>query len=173
MSYTGLTYAELAARFSDLRQAVIGDRRAPHKPLLVLLMLGRYEQGNYAALDFADAQKQLARLLSEFGPPARTTNVINRFWRLQNDRIWRVEDAKGERIAETVAPPTVGVLLEHEARGNFAPDIAAALRAQPAYITRLGRELLAAHFPTSLHDDICAAVGLDLDAPSVDSATHT
>ena len=50
MSYTGLTYGELSARFSELRQAVIGDRRAPHKPLLVLLMLGRYQQGNYAAL---------------------------------------------------------------------------------------------------------------------------
>ena len=40
MSYAGLTYSELSARFSELRQAVIGDRRAPHKPLLVLLMLG-------------------------------------------------------------------------------------------------------------------------------------
>ena len=41
MSYAGLTYGELSARFSELRQAVIGDRRAPHKPLLVLLMLGQ------------------------------------------------------------------------------------------------------------------------------------
>ena len=89
MSYTGLTYGELSARFSELRQAVIGDRRAPHKPLLVLLMLGRYQQGNYVALTFADAQTKLATLLAEFGPPVRTTNVIDPFWRLQNDGIWQ------------------------------------------------------------------------------------
>ena len=162
MSYAGLTYAELSARFSELRQAVIGDRRAPHKPLLVLLMLGRYQQGNYAALSFADAQTKLSALLAEFGPPTRTTNVIDPFWRLQNDRIWRVEGQTGGRMAERLLPPNIGILLEHDARGNFVPEVAAALEAQPAYITQLGRDLLAAHFPISLHEDICAAAGLNL-----------
>ena len=99
MSYAGLTYSELSARFSELRQAVIGDRRAPHKPLLVLLMLGRYQRGNYSALTFADAQTQLASLLAEFGPPARIPKVLDPFWRLQNDQIWRVESASGGRIS--------------------------------------------------------------------------
>ena len=172
MNYTGLTYAELSVRFSELRQAVIGDRRAPHKPLLVLLMLGRYQQGNYAALSFADAQTKLAALLAEFGPPTRITNVIDPFWRLQNDRIWRVEGQTGGRIAETVAPPNIGMLLDHDARGNFVPEVAAVLEAQPAYITQLGRDLLAAHFPISLHEDICAAVGLELDAAAAERETR-
>jgi putative restriction endonuclease len=166
MSYMGLAYAELAARFSELRQAVIGDRRAPHKPLLVLLMLGRYQQGNYAALTFADAQTKLAALLAEFGPPARNVNVIDPFWRLQNDRVWQVESSTGGRIAETVAPPNIGMLIDEDARGNFVPEIAAALKSQSAYVTRLGRDLLAANFPASLHEDICAAVGLEPDSIS-------
>ena len=166
MSYTGLTYGELSARFSGLRQAVIGDRRAPHKPLLVLLMLGRYQQGNYAALTFADAQTKLAALLAEFGPPVRTANVIDPFWRLQNDGIWQVESATGGRIAETVTPPNIGILVDEDARGNFVPEIAAALKSEPAYVTRLGRDLLAAHFPSSLHEDIYAAVGLEPDSIS-------
>ena len=163
MSYAGLTYGELSARFSELRQAVIGDRRAPHKPLLVLLMLGRYQQENYAALTFADAQTKLAALLAEFGPPARTANIVDPFWRLQNDGIWRVESGTGSRIAETVVPPNIGILIDKDARGNFLPEIAAALKSRPAYVTRLGRDLLAAHFPSSLHEDICAAVGLGPD----------
>jgi putative restriction endonuclease len=166
MSYADLTYGELSARFSELRQAVIGDQRAPHKPLLVLLMLGRYQQGNYAPLTFADAQTKLAGLLAEFGRPARTTNVIDPFWRLQNDRIWRVESSRGGRIAESVAPPNIGILVAEDARGNFVPEIAATLTSEPAYVTRLGRDLLAAHFPSSLHDDICAAVGLEPDSMS-------
>jgi putative restriction endonuclease len=166
MSYADLTYGELSARFSELRQAVIGDQRAPHKPLLVLLMLGRYQQGNYAPLTFADAQTKLAGLLAEFGRPARTTNVIDPFWRLQNDRIWRVESSRGGRIAESVAPPNIGILVAEDARGNFVPEIAATLTSEPAYVTRLGRDLLPAHFPSSLHDDICAAVGLEPDSMS-------
>lgn len=169
MSYSELTYAELSTRFSNLRQAVVGDRRAPHKPLLVLLMLGRYQKGNYGPLKFEDAQTELARLLSEFGPPSRSTNVLDPFWRLQNDGVWRVEASSGALIAETVAPPNIGLLVDYDARGNFAPDLAATLKAQPAYIARLGRDLLVAHFPYSLHEDICAAVGLDLDADTMES----
>lgn len=163
MAYSGLTYAELSARFAGLRQAVVSNSRAPHKPLLVLLMLGRYQRGDYGGLTFADAQTQLGSLLAEFGPPSQSPNVLDPFWRLQNDGVWRVERASGDRVAETVAPPSVGALLQSTARGNFAADVSGVLKAQPAYAARLGRDLLAAHFPNSLHDDICAAVGLELD----------
>jgi putative restriction endonuclease len=163
MSYDGLTFAELSARFSSLRQAPLGDRRAPHKPLLILLMLGRYQRRNFRSLLFEEAQVQLKELLFEFGPPSRSINVLDPFWRLQNDGIWKVEDASGARVAETVAPPTASTLVDCTARGNFAPDIAATLQEQPRYIPRLARELITAHFPQSLHADICAAVGLELD----------
>ena len=63
----------------------------------------------------------------------------------------------------TVAPPTASALVDTTARGNFVSDIAATLQKQPAYIPRLARELIAAHFPSTLHADICAAVGLELD----------
>ena len=172
MSYDGLTFAELSARFSSLRQAPLGDRRAPHKPLLILLMLGRYQRGNFQSLLFEEAQDQLKELLFEFGPPSRSINVLDPFWRLQNDGIWKVEDASGARVAETVAPPTATTLVDRTARGNFAPDIAATLQKQPAYIPRLARELLSAHFPQSLHADICAAVGLELDNVPQEFATE-
>jgi putative restriction endonuclease len=122
MSYDGLNFAELSARFSSLRQAPLGDRRAPHKPLLILLMLGRYQRGVFRSLLFEEAQVQLKELLFEFGPPSRSINVLDPFWRLQNDGIWKVEDASGARVAETVAPPTASTLVDCTARGNFAPD---------------------------------------------------
>jgi putative restriction endonuclease len=172
MSYDGLSFAELSARFSSLRQAPLGDRRAPHKPLLILLMLGRYQRGNFQSLLFEEAQDQLKQLLFEFGPPSRSINVLDPFWRLQNDGIWRVEDASGTRVAETVAPPAVSALVDSTARGNFVPEIAATLQKQPAYIPRLARELLSAHFPATLHTDICAAVGLELDNVAQELATE-
>lgn len=163
MSYSGLTFNELSARFTELRQAPIGGHRAPHKPLLILLMLGRYQRGDYGPLMFSDAQDQLKRLLIEFGPPSRIPNVLDPYWRLQNDDVWRVKDEAGERVAETTVPPSATVLVERKARANFVPAVAETLKAQPNYIARLGRDMLAAHFPSSLHEDICAAVGLEID----------
>jgi putative restriction endonuclease len=171
MRYDGLSFAELSARFSSLRQAPLGDRRAPHKPLLILLMLGRYQRGNFRSLLFQEAQVQLKELLFEFGPPSRFINVLDPFWRLQNDGIWKVEDESGAGVAETVAPPTASMLVDCTARGNFVSDIAATLREQRPYISRLARELITAHFPQSLHGDICAAVGLELDDVPDDLAT--
>ena len=66
------------------------------------------------------------------------------------------------------APPNIGILVDEDARGNFVPEIAAALKSEPAYMTRLGHDLLAAHFPSSLHEDICAAVGLEPDSISAE-----
>jgi len=172
MSYELLTFAELSARFSSLRQAPLGDRRAPHKPLLILLMLSRYQRRNFHSLLFEEAQDKLEGLLFEFGPPSRSINVLDPFWRLQNDGVWKVEDASGARVAETVDPPAATTLVDNTARGNFVPEIAATLQKQRAYIPRLVRELLTAHFPSTLHADICAAVGLELDNALQDVATE-
>ena len=167
MSYAALTFTKLSARFSSLRQAPLGDRRAPHKPLLILLMLGRYQHGDFAPLLFEDAQTKLKQLLLDFGPSSvGAPNILDPFWRLQNVGVWEVEDAVGSRIAETVVPPHTGVLTSRHARGNFVKDISAALQGQPLYIPRLARELLAAHFPQTLHEDICQAVGLEVYQPA-------
>jgi len=163
VNYADLTYAELSARFAELRQAPLGGHRAPHKPLLILLMLGRYQRSDFAPLKFSEGQERLGQLLIEFGPPTRTPNVLDPFWRLQNDSVWRVKDQTGLRIGETVAPPTATVLTERKASGDFSPEISETLKQQPAYIAQLGRDILAAHFPASLHDDICAAIGLETD----------
>jgi putative restriction endonuclease len=131
MSYTGLTYAELDLRFRELRQATVGGHRAPHKPLLVLLMLGRYQRSEFEPLKFSDAQNQLAKLLCEFGPPSRTANVLDPFWRLQNDGIWRVMDEANGRIAETTDPPNAAILADRRAKGNFISDITETLKQNP------------------------------------------
>ena len=76
-----------------------------------------------------------------------------------------MESSSGGRIAETVAPPNIGILVDAERPRQFrARNRRGAKSPNPAYITRLGRDLLAAHFPSSLHEDICAAVGLEPDS---------
>lgn len=165
MSYNIPSFQSILERFSRLRQAPIGGGRAPHKPLLILLMLGRHQRGDRGAASFQAIREPLEELLRDFGPPtAAAPDVVNPFWRLQNDegRIWEVRDSSGTRVAETVSPPTIGTLLERDARGNFAGDLCDAFKAHPEYLSCLASHLLAAHFPPSLHEAICATAGIDV-----------
>ena len=163
MSYETPGFQSILERFSRLRQAPVGGGRAPHKPLLILLMIGRHQRGERGPASFKSIREPLENLLRDFGPPTGgRPDVANPFWRLQNDegRVWEVRDSSGVRIAETVTPPTIGMLLDRDARGNFARDICDAFRECPAYLSSLAAHLLAAHFPPSLHEDICGAAGV-------------
>jgi putative restriction endonuclease len=57
---------------STLRQAWNDGKRMPHKPLLVLLALGRFAESGSSELPWSIAQNQLGGLIAEFGPPSRT-----------------------------------------------------------------------------------------------------
>lgn len=162
---TTIPLEQLQARFADLRQAPAGGGRAPHKPLLILWMLGRYQNGRTADAPFSEVREPLAALLRDFGPPiSGQPDIVNPFWRLQNDRgaIWQVRSTDGGRVAETVAPPTVGQLVRNGVTGNFTSDIRTAFETNRAYIGAIAGSLLAAHFPPSLHEDICGRVGLEI-----------
>ncbi|MDP9460507.1 MAG: restriction endonuclease, partial [Actinomycetota bacterium] len=59
-------------RLSSLRQHQQDGRRSPHKPLLVLLALGRLAETGTSALPWSDAEEKLADLIAEFGPTSKT-----------------------------------------------------------------------------------------------------
>lgn len=48
--------------------------------------------------------------------------------------------------------------------GGFPPDVYASLRNDPALLREAAHIVLAESFPESVHDDIAAAVGLDLES---------
>jgi putative restriction endonuclease len=174
-AYGELSFEDIRARFATLRQAPVGGGRAPHKPLLILLMLGRYQGGKCGPATFQEIRESLAGLLRDFGPPSvGTPDVSNPFWRLQNDegRIWEVRDSYGSTIAETVAPPTIGTLVERDARGNFPADLSRAFQVHPEYISRLATHILRAHFPPSLHEDICNEVEIHYVPDSASEETE-
>jgi putative restriction endonuclease len=60
------------ARLEALRQHRRGEQRSPHKPLLVLLALGRLTATGTSELPWSEAESALAGLIAEFGPPSRT-----------------------------------------------------------------------------------------------------
>src|SRR5579871_2027328 len=78
-----------ADRVTHLRQWTRGRERAPHKPLLLLYALGRFQRTGDSPILFSEAEAELGQLLKEFGPP-RPTSPAYPFHHLTNDGFWVV-----------------------------------------------------------------------------------
>ena len=170
-----MTDDELLAAFGSLNIWAKADRRAPHKPLLILLALGRWAGGDRAPLPFADVEKPLRELLAEVGPP-RASSPEEPFWRLRRDGVWELGGT--EKLPAPAAPDPPGlVALRAGVTGQFTADVRTALERSPGLIGELARSILFAHFPESLHADILAAVGLDISVtmagPLAEAARRT
>ncbi|MFJ8336317.1 phosphorothioated DNA-binding restriction endonuclease [Streptomyces sp. NPDC094437] len=145
-------------RTATLRQWARDGARAPHKPLLLLYALGRYQADAEGELRYSAVEADLRRLLTEYGPPRRTSPAYP-FHHLVSDGVWEVRTDRGP------GSPGTGLreLRETGAVGRLAPELRAALRREPQLLARIARLLLDLHFPPSLHGELCEAVGLDLE----------
>ena len=63
-----MTPDEILKAFDNIRVWQRGDRRAPHKPLLILMALGSLARGEKPRAEFAEIEGKLGRLLEEFWP---------------------------------------------------------------------------------------------------------
>jgi putative restriction endonuclease len=133
--------------------------------LLLLYALGRLQRTGTTEVAYREAEPVLAQLLQEFGPPGRKSTPAYPFHHLQSDGLWSVTTATG---ASAGGSPTQ--LRELDAIGRLAPDFEAALQTDPVLLVLAAHTLLDANFPESLHADICAEVGLDVQAAEAQSA---
>jgi hypothetical protein len=63
-----VTPDELMARLSGLRRAQIGGKRAPHKPLLLLWLLGQFATTGSARATYAEVASPVSQLTRKLGP---------------------------------------------------------------------------------------------------------
>ena len=156
----------LLDRFHAIRTWKRGDQRAPHKPLLILLALGRLQQGEGRLVPFRDVEEPLGDLLRRYGVTAGKQHPDNPFWYMRNDGLWEIPGADDLPKVKNRKRPILGAL--RETSGGFPEDIYSDLFADPALVVRLAQTVLDEHFPESYHDPIATTVGLDLDVPSID-----
>jgi putative restriction endonuclease len=158
---------DVLERFRRLKTWSEAGKRAPHKPLLVLYALGRLLAGDGRLKPFADVDAVLVDLLRAFGPARRTYHSGYPFWRLVNDGVWELTNADRVEARQSNTDAKKSELLGHGVQGGFAPDVYRVLKTDPALCLEITRELLDAHFPTSVHDDILQAVGIETDGRMV------
>src|SRR5688500_2713079 len=120
--------------------------KAPHKPLLLLYALGRYQNGADRLLPYKEVDRDLRLLLQKFGPERRSHHPEYPFWRLQNDHLWEVADAHRFELRKGSSDAKHSALLEHDARGGLTKPLYDAVCADPALRARIVEALLETHF---------------------------
>jgi putative restriction endonuclease len=155
----GAGRGDVLARLASLRQHRHGGQRSPHKPLLILLALGRMASAGSSELPWSAAESALADLIAEFGPGTRTGRVQSAaypFTRLRADGIWVLD--------RDVPMDVIRSLSEEPVTGRFEESVETALRGDPALVLQAARAVVLGNFPETLVPDVLEAVGLDPDA---------
>jgi putative restriction endonuclease len=154
--------AALLAALEQLRMAPAGEagKRHPHKPLLLLWLLGRVQRGETTAVSYDEAQEPVDRLLAEFGTPARRSKdrAAMPFFHLESE-LW-VKEATDPSVELS---DSGGRLRRAGASGRLRPEVEALLQQDPTLVADAARLLLDEHFTDTHVDLICGEVGLVLD----------
>ena len=139
-----------------------GAQRAPHKPLLLLYALARSLRNKDRFIPYTEIDEKLKQLLIDFGPTRRSYHPEYPFWRLQNDDIWQLKGAENVRVLNS-GDPRRGDLITQNVSGGFTKDIFDLVATNPKTTTEIAAAILEENFPSSIHEDILQAVGLDLE----------
>lgn len=161
-----MTRDQILAAFDRIRVWQRGDRRAVHKPLLVLLALARASRGEAPMVEYVDLEDKLRKLLREFGPSGSDASRHHPFWHLQTDRVWHLDGPPAIIKRPPGATPTITELRQNHVSGGFTEDVQKAVAQDAALAFEIARRILDAHFPDSIRQDVLDAVGLSIDTPS-------
>ena len=152
---------EIIQRFETLNIWSSGGQRAPHKPLLVLYVIGRLLRDDIRLIPYTEIEEDLGRLLQQFAPRRSRQGTQFPFWRLQNDEVWEVTHA--DMIGLTASGDALkSDLVHYDVSGGFHEDISRKLQNNRRLASEIIQSLLDAHFPFSFHEDILQAVGIEL-----------
>ena len=135
-----------------------GEERAPHKPLLLLLALGRAYCGEPRLGRYGgDLEDRLTALLKQFGPPRKGHHPEQPFTRLPSDGLWEIPGLD-ELPRGASGVPRLPAL--RGTQGGLPAWVYDLVRSDPTLALEAAQEILHSHFPTSLHAGIRDAVGL-------------
>jgi len=132
-----MSNSEIIKLFNLINCARLGAGYAPHKPILILLLLDRILNGHANHFPFAELDHDLRRLLEKYGSNNASNTRNEPFWRLKNDGLWDII-APAELLQQTNTP-SPNQLVESNAAGEFKPEIYAALTGNPDLIAEIAK----------------------------------
>lgn len=153
---TTLTEAELMGVIEKLNVWKKNGQRAPHKPLLILYALAKYQNEGVRQISYAVARDDLKQLLMDLGPTRKSYHPEQPFVRLAHDGIWELnQSVETQNIKDNW-------LLKNNAEAGFSDAVLGLISKNPKLIRNIAETLLEQHFSETLHQDVLTAVGLEL-----------
>jgi putative restriction endonuclease len=156
---------EIIRKFQTMRQSTEGKVTAPHKPLLVLYAIGRLLRDQDPLRPFpycSEIDKNLGKLLEEFGPRESKSRTHQPFWRLKNDKIWEIRDPQKKCVRQTSKKDAFkSDLRKYNIIGGFREAIAEQFLNDSELVAEVVQMLLYKNFPPSIHEDILRAVEIE------------
>ena len=153
--------SNLKTHFQNITLWKRGGERAPHKPLLALYAIGRLRRNNDRLIPYAEIDQKLSELLKDFGPYRKTYNPHYPFWRFQKDGIWEVDKTE-DIVLTSSGDPKKPDLIRLDVHGGFPKEVFDALRSDDKLVNEIVAQILEDNFPSSIHEDILQATGIDL-----------
>lgn len=150
-------------RFMQLLTSIkiwrLGPRRAPHKPLLLLLALGNLCQRQPRMQSYQAIAQRLQGLLKRFGPPSRTFHPEYPFLRLYRDGLWDIQGLQPDHLDRS-GQLRPHMLKNSAVKGGLPEEVFHLLVVNPDLLRQAAEYLLESHFPESFHQDLLEAVNL-------------
>ena len=154
-----MTRERLLDLFKNLQVWKRHGVRAPHKPLLLLLALGRVLNNKERLVSYSEIEAPMKGLLRRFGPPRGSFHPEYPFSRLPRDQLWDIPGSE-DLFRIPGREYRVRDLKELGVKGGFPVWVYDFLRRHSDIARDAAQGLLDAHFPESLHDEIRAATGI-------------
>lgn len=155
-----MIHSDLLSQFQNINTWKSNGERAPHKPLLLLLALGRLQQEEPDFIPFARLEEELKNLLIDFGRPHKNIRPHYPFTRLVNDGIWVLDKPIQINASGDASPKE---LRKKQVSGKFTDEVSNQLKRNPQLLKEVAQYLLDQNFPDTLHQDILDSVGLDVE----------
>jgi len=149
-----MTNSEILKLFSSINCARLGDGYAPHKPILVLLLLERILKGHTNNFSFAELEHDLKKWLEKYGSNNASSTRNEPFWRLKNDGIWDIT-APAELSSQS-STPTPKQLIEANVSAQLKDDLYQGIRNNPTLIAEIAKSLVAQFISEPLRSSLIA-----------------
>lgn len=151
--------SEISELIKGVKTFVKGDRRAPHKPLLLLIAITETVKGN-RDIPFEKVKDRLTPLLVAYAPPVKGRHQPELpYWYLRSDGLWEVGPVEGLQYQKGGFPTLPSL---KQTSGRLSNDFADLLIATPAVAEILIAQILEDCFPASAHDEILDSLGFQL-----------
>lgn len=162
---------EFLTHVNSIRPWVKGTQRAPHKTLMLLLMLGQLKQGNPGSMPYREVSPLFDELLSRFANKHKKDGAQYPFYALQTEGIWKLSEAVP---IQKNNKPNLSDLHNINPEGGFNSSVLQLLEQRSELIDVAAVVLLRNQYPDSYHQDVLKAVGLSsvhAEADKVDLLT--